>query len=64
MTYATYVDVLFCLYLIRTIPKDKLKAAFLSRMNVSTRGELNFYEGEPVQRSEPKKMETGTGKST
>ena len=30
------------------ILKDKLKAAFLKKLNVSTQGELNFCEGEPV----------------
>ena len=44
MTYTTYVDV-FLVYLIRIISKDKLKAAFLKRVNGSTQSELNFSEG-------------------
>ena len=32
----------FCLYLISIIPKDKLKAAFLKRVNGSTQDELIF----------------------
>ena len=38
MTYATYVDVFFCLF--RVVPKDKLKSLrqrFLKRVNRSTR---------------------------
>ena len=48
MTYVTYADVFFRLYLIRILPKDKLKAAFLKRVNSSTQGELNFYIDEPL----------------
>ena len=48
MTYATDVDMYFCLYVVRIIPKDKLKAAFVRRVNGSTQEELNFCEGEPV----------------
>ena len=38
----------FCLYLIRFISKDKLKEAFLNKVNGSTQGELNFCVGKPV----------------
>ena len=44
----------FCLYLIRIIPKNKLKTALLKRINGSTQGELNFCEGEALQRGESK----------
>ena len=48
MTYAIYVNVLFCLHLIRIMPKDKLKAKFLKKVNGSTQSESNFCGGEPV----------------
>ena len=40
----------FCLYLIRIIPKDKLKAAFLKRVNGSTQSELNELSSEPKKK--------------
>ena len=41
--------------MIRIIPKDKLKVAFLKTVNDSTQDELNFCEGKPVQRGKLKK---------